>query len=434
MKSNEKQRRNLLKSLPLLVGGLTSLDALAELIPYIPTARGKAILLRSSWQTVNIGDIAHTPGVLALLEKHLPESEVRLWPSDIGNGVEEMLKRRFPKVSIVSTPEEISKAFKDCAYLLHGSGPSLVGRKELARWREETGKPYGIYGITFPGLSSLDPKAAVTPKPEDLELLNGAHFALFRDSVSLALAKRNGVNRPIMGFCPDGTFAIDLRDDRAALQFMADNGLEEGKFMCVIPRNRFTPWWEVPSKNRELDEGKNARNEAMREHDNAPLREAIIAIVRQTPLKILICPEDETQMKLGKQILLDKLPQDVKEKVVWREHYWLTDEALSTYIRSAGLFGLEMHSPIMCIGNGIPAVVGRFAEQTSKGFMWRDIGLGEWLFDMDDEADVSRYVPTVLAIAQNPKAARRTAAKGRAFVEKKQRETLALLSKKLDTL
>ncbi|MEZ5299985.1 MAG: hypothetical protein R3F11_04860 [Verrucomicrobiales bacterium] len=36
------------------------------------------VLLRSPWQTVNIGDIGHTPGVLALLEKHLPEAEVRL--------------------------------------------------------------------------------------------------------------------------------------------------------------------------------------------------------------------------------------------------------------------------------------------------------------------------------------------------------------------
>ena len=34
--------------------------------------RAPRILLRSSWQTVNIGDIAHTPGVLRLLEKHLP--------------------------------------------------------------------------------------------------------------------------------------------------------------------------------------------------------------------------------------------------------------------------------------------------------------------------------------------------------------------------
>ncbi|PHX95456.1 MAG: polysaccharide pyruvyl transferase, partial [Pedosphaera sp.] len=39
------------------------------------------LLLRSSWQTVNIGDIAHTPGVLALIERHLPGVEVRLWPS-----------------------------------------------------------------------------------------------------------------------------------------------------------------------------------------------------------------------------------------------------------------------------------------------------------------------------------------------------------------
>ena len=79
----------------------------------------------------------------------------------------------------------------------------------------------------------------------------------------------------------------------------------------------------------------------MKEHDNAPIREAIVEVVRQTSMKILICPEDETQIKLGKEILYDKLPEDVKTKVVWRDRYWLTDEALSTYRRSAGMFGLE---------------------------------------------------------------------------------------------
>ena len=53
--------------------------------------RPPRIVLRSSWQTVNIGDIGHTPGVLALLEKYLPEAEVRLWPSQVDNGVDEML-------------------------------------------------------------------------------------------------------------------------------------------------------------------------------------------------------------------------------------------------------------------------------------------------------------------------------------------------------
>jgi hypothetical protein len=42
-------------------------------LPSVVAARGQSrrpprILLRSSWQSVNIGDIGHTPGALALLE------------------------------------------------------------------------------------------------------------------------------------------------------------------------------------------------------------------------------------------------------------------------------------------------------------------------------------------------------------------------------
>jgi len=42
------------------------------------TGRPPRILLRSSWQSVNIGDIGHTPGALSLLEKYFPEAEVTL--------------------------------------------------------------------------------------------------------------------------------------------------------------------------------------------------------------------------------------------------------------------------------------------------------------------------------------------------------------------
>ncbi len=71
----------------------------AGLASSLQAAAGQArrILLRSSWQTVNIGDIAHTPGVLTLLERYLPEAEVQLWPSKVDNGVEEMLRARFPR-------------------------------------------------------------------------------------------------------------------------------------------------------------------------------------------------------------------------------------------------------------------------------------------------------------------------------------------------
>ncbi len=38
--------------------------------------------------------------------------------------------------------------------------------------------------------------------------------------------------------------------------------------------------------------------------------------------------------------------------------------------------------------------------------MWRDIGMGEWLFDFDHDAEVSGLVPAMPAMAQDPIAAR----------------------------
>lgn len=388
------------------------------------------ILLRSSWQTVNIGDIAHTPGVLAILEREWPDAEVRLWPSRVDNGVREILLSRFPKLTIVQSSKEVSQAFKECDFLLHGSGPSLVAEKDVVRWKTETQKPYGIYGITLPAQSST----STTPTPEaamqaTIAVLSGASFVFFRDSVSLQLAKSLGCSSPIMEFGPDGAFATDLRDDAKALQFMKTNGLEKGKFLCCIPRLRYTPYWLVPEKNMPRDENKHARNEAMKEHDHAPHRAAIERIVRETDMKILICPEDKTQMAIGKEMLFDKLPADVQKRCVWRSDYWLPGEAVSTYIRSAGLFGNEMHSPIMCTGHAIPAIVCRWAEQTSKGIMWKDIGLQDWLFDFDNEADVQRLPDTAFAIAKDPAAAKATASAARDRVKKRQRETIRILQK-----
>ncbi|MGB8169550.1 MAG: polysaccharide pyruvyl transferase family protein [Chthoniobacteraceae bacterium] len=393
--------------------------------------RARRILLRSSWQTVNIGDIAHTPGVLHLLEQYLPEVEVWLWPSSVENGVREMLAARFPKVRIVRGAAALKQAFEECDFLLHGSGPSLVAEKDVVKWSQATGKPYGVYGITFSAASSTATKpAAEDAVANSINVLSGAKFVYFRDSVSLQFAKDKGCACPIMEFCPEGAFAVDLRNEAAAEAFLKGNGLEPGRFLCCIPRFRFTPYWKM-KPGVALDEKKHARNEAMKEHDLAPLREAIVAVVRQTEMKVLVCPEDASQMEIGKEMLVDKLPGDAQAKVVWRPNYWLTDEALSTYVRSAGLFGAEMHSPIMCIGNGIPAIVCRWAEQTSKGIMWRDIGLGDWLFDLDQEEEVARVVPAVLAMAKDPAAAKAKAAKAREFVQQRQRETMAAVGRAL---
>ena len=403
--------------------------ALRAAVPHRPPR----ILLRSSWQVVNIGDIGHTPGALALIEDHIPDAEMMLWASgDLSPEVAAMEQRRFPKLKIVkgtidadgkASNAGLAEAVEWADFLLHGSGPSLVAAGDVAAFARHTGKPYGVYGITH---------GSFFTGGGDNAILSGAKFAFFRDSVSLEKAKTDGVTCPVMEFGPDGAFACDVRDDAKATAFLRANNLEDGKFLCCIPRLRWTPYWEI--RGTPMDARANqrhARNEAMAEQDHAPLREAIIAVVRETPLKVLVCPEDMSQMAVGKRWIVDKLPADVRGRVVWRERFWLTDEALSTYVRSAGMFGLEMHSPIMCVGNGVPAIVCRFAEQTSKGIMWRDIGLGDWLFDFDQAEERQRLAPAVLAMAKHAEAAKAKVAKARAFVEQRQRETMAVVRRSL---
>lgn len=414
------QRRTFLQA-SLATAAATAISTKA----FAAEAKRPKILLRSSWQVVNIGDIAHTPGVLALLEEHIPEADVILWSSgDLSEEVAAMEKRRFPKLEIVkgmigkngkASNADLQEAIDWSDFLLHGSGPSMVARRDVGDYVQHTGKPYGIYGITYTSYNQ-----------STVDLMSQAKFVFFRDTVSLGKAKEQGVRSPIMEFGPDGAFACDVRDDAAAEAFLKANNLEHQKFLCCIPRLRNTPYWLI-KENYAFDEQKQIENEKMREQDHAPLREAITRLVRETGHKVLVCPEDMTQMQVGKENIIDKLPEDVLKKVVWRENYWLTDEALSTYLRSAGFFGLEMHSPIMCVGNGIPAIVGRWDKQTSKGFMWRDIGLNDWLFHMDKPEQVAKYADTVLSLIQDREAALEKTQKAKAFVEKRQRETMEVV-------
>jgi polysaccharide pyruvyl transferase WcaK-like protein len=393
--------------------------------------RAPHVLLRSSWQAINIGDIGHTPGVLHLLEQHAPAAEVVVWASQAHTAdTTAMLSRRFPKLRVVkgavsadggTTVKELDEAIRWADFLLHSSGPSLVAAKDLAAFEKRTGKPFGVYGITFGGADDAQRK-----------LLSRAKFVFFRDSVSLERAKADGVTCPVMGFAPDGAFAVDLRDDKKAGEFLAANGLEEGKFLVAVPRWRNTPRWTLagrPPKGDEVEREKT--NQRLKASDHRPVREAIVAFVRETGLKVLVCPEDMTQMAIGKEQLVDPLPADVGKRVVWREAFWNTDEAVSTYVRSVGLLSLDMHSPIMAVGNGVPAVHLRFREQTSKGVMWKDVGLGDWLFDLDGPVDGAKLARIVIGFARDPKAARTKVAAAMAFVRKRQKETMAVVRESL---
>src|SRR6187551_3126446 len=123
---------------------------LASTLASLPAAenRPRRILLRSSWQVVNIGDIAHTPGVLALLARYVPDAEVRLWASsDLSDEVAAMEHRRFPALPIVkgsigadgkASNPELADAIAWCDFLLHGSGASLVAARDVEAFLKHT--------------------------------------------------------------------------------------------------------------------------------------------------------------------------------------------------------------------------------------------------------------------------------------------------------
>ncbi|MCB1124447.1 MAG: polysaccharide pyruvyl transferase family protein, partial [Verrucomicrobiae bacterium] len=345
--------------------------------------RKPRILLCSSWQTVNIGDIAHTPGFLTLMERYLPEVETTLWPRDIGQGVEQKLVDRFPNLKIVNSEADRLQAFEECDFFVHGSAAAVSAIAQIDQWTQETGKGFGSYGITFDDHQSwvLQPDT-----PEQLQtkvsVLNRAEFVFFRDSESMELAKKLGCTTPVVGFAPDAAFACDVRDDAKADAFLDANDLESGQFLCCIAKLRYAPYWQM-KENYPVDPGKQQVNAQFKEQDNAPLLKAVKRVVNETDLKVLLCPEDMSEMAVNKEMIYDRLTAAEKKRVVWKEDYWLVGEAISTYRRCAGLFTLQMHSPIMCIGHGIPAIICRLEQQTSKGIMWKDIGLEEWKLEFD---------------------------------------------------
>lgn len=383
------------------------MSSLAASILRSENNKPRKILLRSSWQTVNIGDIAHTPGMLALLEKCRPEDTVTLWPNTLDAPVEKLLQDRFPKLRIVKTAAEKDEALKACDFFLHGSGPGLVGAKE-AVLAQKAGKACGFAGVT---LSDAEIKTY-------RELLMGAKFVFTRDTDSLRALKASGLMGPRMDFGPDATFALDLRDDKAADRLLTEHKLESGQFLCAVPRLRWTPYWEIHPERTKPNPERSAVNEAFADRDHAKLREGIIAWVRQLKKKVFLVPEMTYAVSRLRPLLFDPLPADVKADVAVLDRYWLTAEAAGVYAKAAAVASFEMHSPIIAVANGTPAILLRQPTDTRKGQMWRDVRLNDWIFEIDDTTG-QQVAARIVAIGSDLKSAQEKAQQARSFAWEK---------------
>jgi polysaccharide pyruvyl transferase WcaK-like protein len=361
--------------------------ALAGMIMFGKMAQAKTnptILFVSGWQDVNIGDIAHTPGLIALLKKRLPQAKLILWKKSKSDFAEGMLKKHYPDLQIIHgqvdkagepQSEEVKKVFLEADFFLHGSGPSVVAADYLDSWQKQTGKPFGIFGVTIQDIS-----------PDLKRIIQNASFIFTRETASIGKLKEAGLEGTHIAFAPDATFAMDIYDEAAAAKFIGDNKLADRQFICVIPRLRRTPYYKIRPNNagwsaeriREVDE----LNDKWKETDHAKLREAMVTWVRKTKGKVVVCPEMTYQLDIMDELLINPLPEDVKSHIV-KHGYWLPDEAASLYKRAQAVLSFECHSPIIAAANGTPCFYLRQPEDTIKGQMYYDLGLSEWTFEIE---------------------------------------------------
>jgi polysaccharide pyruvyl transferase WcaK-like protein len=357
----------------------------ASFISKLSGKNNPTILLVSGWQDVNIGDIGHTPGLLHVLETFLPDAKVILWKKSTGEEVKQLLNKNFPKVKIIyggvnqekeAENPQITEAFKEADMMIHGSGPSLVGADNLASWMKYAAKPFGIFGTTLE-----------KPNAYHQGILKKAAFIYTRETISIEHLKKVGITGEHIQFAPDATFFMNIRNDEKAASFLKTNDLKDKKFICAIPRLRYTPYHKFnPNKNgwsaekiKQVEE----TNEKYKETDHAKLREAIIAWVRETGNKVLICPEMTYQVEIMDELLIRPLPEDVKPFVLKRG-YWLPDEAASIYAKAHTVLSFECHSPIIAAANGTPFLYLRQPEDTIKGQMYYDLGFNDRVFEIDN--------------------------------------------------
>jgi hypothetical protein len=345
-----------------------------------------------------------------------------------------MLLKGYPRLKIAEgsvgpdgkpTKPDLVKAWAEADLYLSGSGSGFPAANHAVAFQKATGKPVGVFGVSDDPISGIgagrDPeggtlknlreralKLPATHLSADLRfIMDRAAFFFCRDTITRDYLKAQGVKSPIVEFGPDAQLGMHLRDDDRGDAYRRAQGLEEGKFICVIPRLRYTPYYRIKPgvKRTASDDMKDAINERTTEQDHAKLRDLIVSYVRATGNKVMTCAEMTYQVQMAKEVLVDPLPDDVKKNVVWRDTYWLPDEAASIYARAQCVVSVECHSPLIALQSGTPTFYIRQPTDTCKGQMYRDIGAADWFFEVDETSGAELWSRLEM-IHRNPAGAR----------------------------
>jgi hypothetical protein len=119
--------------------------------------------------------------------------------------------------------------------------------------------------------------------------------------------------------------------------------------------------------------------------------------VKKTGHKVLIAPEvnqgDGPQQAPHSRSAAAGDPEACREP----RNFWNADEAASIFARAHTIVCHEPHSPIIALANGTPIIHTYSEFHSPKCWMFKDIGLPEWLLEMD-ETPVEKMAETLFAI------------------------------------
>ena len=399
------------------------------------------IMVCFSWGTAGIGDIGITPGLMNLLEKNIPEAEIIIVANTYGKmrlidgegiHVKDYLESKYPKVTVIQTPfssgkvvakkdlvEEFEKAFDRADMILYNSGTTLsygrwgydFHRSMKLAWplfmAREAGKPYGIYCQSFD-------KIAWPANELFVPMLSDADFVFCRDGNSLEYLKSLGVDSPVLEFGPDATFALTVSDKSIANNFMKEHDLKPQQFITITTRainmETNTPWY---SEERGLAHA-------------AKIRKLIEEYIERTDQVVLICPEVVHDIEPHRTMIYDKLPEKTRKNVRFLDEMWLPEEAVAVYSQAETIVSMQMHSIIMALAVGTPVLHPQWWESGRKAWMLKDLGVEEWLFDIDEDP-VDDMVNELMEIHNNYDTARNKVKLALDIVHKRQDETMVIV-------
>jgi polysaccharide pyruvyl transferase WcaK-like protein len=369
----------------------------------------KTIVLQSAWATHNIGDIGHTPGTLRVIEEHLPDVKVILWAMNVDERVTAMLNRRFPKVEILQgsltgkkeRDEKLRAAIRGADLFIRNSG--MGQDTNFMQFCQKAGKPYGLFGQSyFPDM--VEGQGAEERKA----LLNNAAFIYTRETKTLSILKNAGVKTPVLEF---------VRDDERGLATMKKLGLEEKKFITIELRTHTPSHPGVDDKRPQKLNPLHPTPEMIADDERraAKYRELITRWVKETGHKVLIAPEVKKEMEHNKRFIFDPLPPEIQKHVVNLDEFWCADEAASVFARAHTIVCHEPHSPIIGLANGTPIIHTYSEFHSPKCWMFKDIGLPEWLLEFDTTS-IDLWSDTLFAIDADYTGAQAKVKKAMAYV------------------